>query len=457
MDAQRLPGRARQLTLIGSLRAVADQACGQGPEREELEAVIVEHLGDERLDHLQAISRQRRGPGMDDGHQRLRRRCCRSETVSEGSSEVLGRCWRVVGTEPVPVHVGPFERQHCDARVIEVGACRIEARVIAEAELGEHLQRRRAAVAAGGAESLDVGSAVGQRIDGPAQQLSLGIGIEILPPLVDPTVHRDLVACVQQLGDAVGMVDAVPTLNEEGRRDAVPVQEIEDGGITHPKARLVDIRGRSGPPTDVGGEAHVVEAEAHRDGHIQYVIASVRYERRSRMNASGSGGPGPPVGVNHVAYQTMDVEATHRFYTEVLRCRFAGAIRSDGATLTSGERSPAFLHVFYETERGDCLAFFALEGDWERRDDGLPVFTRHLALGVHDADELAEWRQRLVDHGVTVSEPVDHDGIWTSIYFFDPNGVRLELTHQRRALGDADAARAQAALEDWLASATTSS
>jgi catechol 2,3-dioxygenase-like lactoylglutathione lyase family enzyme len=161
--------------------------------------------------------------------------------------------------------------------------------------------------------------------------------------------------------------------------------------------------------------------------------------------------PGPPIGVNHVAYQTLDLSATHDFYTNLLGCRFAGAVRSPGITSTSGEVSPPFLHVFYETENGECLAFFALEGDFERLDDGLPSFTRHLALGVKNSEELVQWRDSLSAAGVEVSPTIDHDGIWESIYVWDPNGVRLELTYQSRALTEADAEEAQVELEKWLA------
>jgi hypothetical protein len=35
---------------------------------------------------------------------------------------------------------------------------------------------------------------------------------------------------------------------------------------------------------------------------------------------------------------------------------------------------------------------------------------------------------RLRAAGLDVIGPVDHDGFVVSIYFFDPNGIRLELT-----------------------------
>ena len=45
----------------------------------------------------------------------------------------------------------------------------------------------------------------------------------------------------------------------------------------------------------------------------------------------------------------------------------------------------------------------------------------------------------------------DHEGIWESIYFFDPNGIRLELTYQARPLGEQDAADAEIAVQKWIA------
>ncbi len=46
---------------------------------------------------------------------------------------------------------------------------------------------------------------------------------------------------------------------------------------------------------------------------------------------------------------------------------------------------------------------------------------------------------------------VDHEGIWSSIYFFDPNGIRIELTHQSRPLGERDAEEGRALVEQWVA------
>ncbi|MGH9093296.1 MAG: VOC family protein, partial [Acidimicrobiales bacterium] len=78
-------------------------------------------------------------------------------------------------------------------------------------------------------------------------------------------------------------------------------------------------------------------------------------------------------------------------------------------------------------------------------------WARHLAMSVDSEEELLSAMRRLKEHGVEVLGPVDHEGVWSSIYFFDPNGVRLELTYQNRALGDDDAAAAHEGVEAWLA------
>ena len=49
-----------------------------------------------------------------------------------------------------------------------------------------------------------------------------------------------------------------------------------------------------------------------------------------------------------------------------------------------------------------------------------------MALRVKDMKTLMRYKKRIESHGVDVLGPVDHT-ICKSIYFFDPNGHRLEL------------------------------
>lgn len=156
-----------------------------------------------------------------------------------------------------------------------------------------------------------------------------------------------------------------------------------------------------------------------------------------------------PAGLNHVAYVTRDTAATKRFYTELLGMRLVSYAR-DQSVGSTGEPT-TFLHTFFELGDGSCIAFFEIEGlAQDHHDTPLPRWAAHLALSVGSRAELEAAHQRLTAAGVEVRGVVEHEGIWSSIYFFDPNGVRLELTVQSRALTDDDAAAAEQAVDEWL-------
>lgn len=158
-----------------------------------------------------------------------------------------------------------------------------------------------------------------------------------------------------------------------------------------------------------------------------------------------------PTKINHVAYQTDDIAATHHFYTEVLGLEFAGAVREAGRTASNGEAMPEFLHAFYAMPSGEAIAFFETENTPQRQDDGWPWWTRHIALELGSTAEVDAYAERVRAHGTEVRGPVDHDGLWYSVYCFDPNGVHLEITHQTRPLNDTDKVEGTKLVEGWLA------
>ena len=65
-------------------------------------------------------------------------------------------------------------------------------------------------------------------------------------------------------------------------------------------------------------------------------------------------------------------------------------------------------------------------------------------------DELLATQARLEEAGLEVVGPIDH-GIFDSIYFFDPNGHRLELTVNKGTAEELDRLRdvADAMLDEW--------
>ncbi len=89
------------------------------------------------------------------------------------------------------------------------------------------------------------------------------------------------------------------------------------------------------------------------------------------------------------------------------------------------------------------LAFFEIEGlPKEAASRPSSRWARHIAMSVDSEEELISAMRHLKEHDVEVLGPVDHEGIWKSLYFFDPNGIRLELTYQNRTFSDDDAEQA---------------
>ncbi|SHL11473.1 Catechol 2,3-dioxygenase [Pseudonocardia thermophila] len=157
-----------------------------------------------------------------------------------------------------------------------------------------------------------------------------------------------------------------------------------------------------------------------------------------------------PRSMNHIAYPTWDSQATYDFYTRVLKCPFLTAIRLD-VVPSSGERTP-YLHTFYGLHDGGAIAFFEVEGlEQPTGPDPIPSWIRHVALNVDSMEELHAWKEHFAAEGVETVGIVDHDGVWESLYVFDPNGVRIELTLQTRPLTEEDARDGAAVLAAWTA------
>ena len=129
--------------------------------------------------------------------------------------------------------------------------------------------------------------------------------------------------------------------------------------------------------------------------------------------------------IHHVAYRCRDAKETVEFYQRVLDMDFVLAIAEDEVPSTK-EPDP-YMHVFLDAGMGNVLAFFELPNSPEMgRDEATPIWVQHLALEVEDRDALVRAKEHIEAEGVEVLGPVNH-GIFESIYFFDPNGHRIEL------------------------------
>ena len=130
-------------------------------------------------------------------------------------------------------------------------------------------------------------------------------------------------------------------------------------------------------------------------------------------------------GVHHVAYRCKDAKQTVEWYEKHLGMNFILAI-AENEVPSTGAWDP-YMHVFLDAGGGNVLAFFELPEQPEMsRDPNTPAWVQHLALKVGSADTLLATKAKLEAAGIEVLGPTNHT-IFKSIYFFDPNGHRLEL------------------------------
>jgi catechol 2,3-dioxygenase-like lactoylglutathione lyase family enzyme len=154
-------------------------------------------------------------------------------------------------------------------------------------------------------------------------------------------------------------------------------------------------------------------------------------------------------GIHHVAYRCRDAKATVEWYERVLGMTYTTAFAEDHVPST-GEFDP-YMHVFLEAGNGNVLAFFELPNQPEMGSDpNTPAWVQHLAFRVADVAVLNAAKTHIKAQGIDVLGPTHH-GIFQSIYFFDPNGHRIELAAD---IGTAEQYAelkrvAQPMLEEW--------
>jgi catechol-2,3-dioxygenase len=86
------------------------------------------------------------------------------------------------------------------------------------------------------------------------------------------------------------------------------------------------------------------------------------------------------------------------------------------------------MQIFLDAGKGNILAFFEITGSPKMdRDQNTPKWVQHIAFQLKDAEALTNAKIELEEKGLDVLGITEH-GIIRSIYFFDPNGHRLELT-----------------------------
>jgi catechol 2,3-dioxygenase-like lactoylglutathione lyase family enzyme len=129
--------------------------------------------------------------------------------------------------------------------------------------------------------------------------------------------------------------------------------------------------------------------------------------------------------IHHVAYRCRDARETVDWYRKYLDMDFLLAFAEDHVPSTH-EPDP-YMHLFLDAGQGNVLAFFELPSKAPMgRDENTPAWVQHIAFKVDSVQTLLDTKARLEADGIAVVGPTDHS-IFRSIYFFDPNGHRLEL------------------------------
>jgi catechol 2,3-dioxygenase-like lactoylglutathione lyase family enzyme len=143
-------------------------------------------------------------------------------------------------------------------------------------------------------------------------------------------------------------------------------------------------------------------------------------------------------GINHVAVMTDDLDRFVDFYTSIFELE-----------VLFEEDTPAFRHAILRTGPNSWLHPAEVAGN--PHNHGLPEFFQrghldHVALSASSTTTFETLRQRLVDREAT-DGAVDDLGAFHSLWFEDPDGMRVELTvtvdaklsefHEPRPLADA--------------------
>ena len=129
--------------------------------------------------------------------------------------------------------------------------------------------------------------------------------------------------------------------------------------------------------------------------------------------------------IHHAAYRCKDAKETVEWYAKNLNMDFVLAIAED---LVPSTKAPdPYMHIFLDAGGGNVLTFFELPNSPEMgRDENTPAWVQHMAFEVDSMETLLAAKAKLEANGVEVLGPTNHT-IFKSIYFFDPNGHRLEL------------------------------
>lgn len=140
-------------------------------------------------------------------------------------------------------------------------------------------------------------------------------------------------------------------------------------------------------------------------------------------------------GVHHLALNTDDMKQTIDFYSGVLGMPLVHALKvPPGLGTGPGNRgNPPFenlRHYFFDAGGDSMVAFFEMpKGAKAMADRDAIAAMQHCSFAVTEA-RFRGLCDRLQAAGVALIGPIPVGARTWSVYFFDPNGIRLELSCQ---------------------------
>lgn len=148
------------------------------------------------------------------------------------------------------------------------------------------------------------------------------------------------------------------------------------------------------------------------------------------MNNTPEPRPGLTRGIDHLAFVTDDLPATMDFYTRVLGMQLVHVRRVPFERDRGQPPYDNLRHYFFSMGNDSLLAFFEFPKGLAKQNRDLPGGMQHVAF--HVAPERFDAMvQQVKTGGVDVIGPVPLGGRFWSAYFYDPNGIRLELATDR--------------------------
>jgi catechol 2,3-dioxygenase-like lactoylglutathione lyase family enzyme len=143
-------------------------------------------------------------------------------------------------------------------------------------------------------------------------------------------------------------------------------------------------------------------------------------------------------GVHHLALNTDDMKKTLDFYVGVLGMPLVHALKvAPGLGTGPGNRgNPPFeniRHYFLDAGGDSLVAFFEIPKGAKPQADRDAIGTmQHVSFAVSQ-ERFDDVLARLKAANLPYLGPIDVGCDTWSVYFFDPNGIRLEFSHQKEA------------------------